>query len=787
MHKHMNKYILGLSLFIIALITGCSKEQRLSPNDVVPNGTEVALEVSFPGRTLARGGALRSGGTVPAQGYEQALQPGTILFYVFEDNGSGQPGKLKRIEPVTDLSDGVPEKGVTGKVFFRDHGKLHVVPTANLKLTKPERDKLLGSSFEDVSKTLITQPAGEPNWFPMAGEPVVVETASLSSTSEALRFNLERLSVRIDLVNETSTELGGRFELTGARLREGNIDRSFLMKGQTPALKVGEHGATALPAHKWIERDEQKNSDPNQMLMQLYTYENEPGELWIEVKGTFEGQPAEFRLPFRPAPKRNTLYRVAIRNTKTTDVPIEDPTAPKVEPGITVQDWIEGGVASIEPTQDRTQPVITTFEASDDRGTPTTAKHDATFGTEGDVNTMQTLTLSTPDRYTMKLTLKSKGTEPMVLVQKAEVPWIKVEPIGRPEISTDGRSQDFLVTFAKNADLFPRTALLEIQNRFYPDKVNPRQIKVEQPKAVTTMNQLAYWAKANVNNLNTFAAEVTEHNVYSMEAAGKLYQWGRNIPFSPFSESDKSLSVKIEKIDGNSADLWNPSVIIGSSNGYASMYSFDTKGLSWSQVVNKATNAPQSYKGTNGGDPSPVGYRLPTVAEARAIIADKRFISSFETVQQKSINQTGVAIRTGSTVEYLDFTSTYLCRADNVVYSLSLVDNSNKYTTAYRYEYRGNLGIKITSRHLGTSANSVDLNTIASPNFWETNAGSDVVRYLPTIGGHLLFNGKRGPSDISSFYWLDDGVEIAVNKTHISIADRRPSCSLGFFLRPVLK
>lgn len=767
MRQIIDKFSIYLLLVLLGLgSSSCSKELGRYSHPLLPSeaGEEVALTVNFPHRTLvghSQASSARSlRATIGAQDYEQSLQDGTIHFLVFEDDGTGQPGLLKRVEPVVELSHGLPETGVSGKVFFRDNGTLHVVPTANIKWTKEERDKLLGLSFAEVSKFIIKQPAGEHNWFPMAGEPVKLDTKTLGGTP--LNFYLERLSVRIDLVNETSDAKGGRFELTGARLREGNIDRSFLIKGQTPALAIGDatYGAVAIPANNWIERDETINSNPNQMYMQLYTYENVENTLWIEVKGTFKGEKAEFMLPFRPAPKRNTLYRVAIRNTKTTAVPIVDPNNPPVdpndpndpnhpdnpnypnnpaiEPAITTIDWAEGGVATLTPTQDKAQPVIVSFEP-----TTGTAQHTATLGTVGDVNTIQEIKLSTPESYQMKLKLHSAGSKPMVLAHTTDIPWITIEPAGKAHISIDGLTQEYLITFGANADLFARTAELEIQNRYYPDKISPRIIKITQPKATTTQNQLAYWAKANVDELNTFAAEVTAENATSPEAQGKLYQWGRNVPIKTPTPPVYSEVIK---------DFNNP--IIWDEKGYyfdnyktllqTKFPAYDwipipddmpkATSFNWVEIVNKSTAAPAKYIGNNGGDPSPIGYRLPYKDEWYAILPTERL----STREHLSMDQSARLVDIPEQITLrgdnapTDFTADYYSTGKNVMYSIKLKTESGEHTMAYKIEIVPHMYGKITARYIGKQ--NVNIDTVSTEAFWTQNAYSDVVRYYPLAG-----------------------------------------------------
>lgn len=764
MRHHFTKIGACFAAALMLALGSCTMERE--GERPLQYGESQVLSVSFPGRTLA-GGSTRSlrAGTIAAADYEKSLQKDHIFFYVFEDEG-GQPGRLKRIEPVTELAAGDVETGVTGKVFFRDAGTFHVVPTANLRLTKEERDALLGKTFAEVSKTLITQVAGEPDWFPMAGEPVKVETATLGTSAGSLRFDLERLTARIDLVNETSTANGGRFEITGARLikatrREagktirvgGDIDRSFLMKGQTPALKVGDptYGAVALNARIWVDRDPVKNTNPDEMKMQLYTYENEPGELAIEVKGTFEGKPAEFTLQFPPAVKRNTLYRVALRNPKTTDVPIVDPNNPTIEPAIRAIDWEEGGVSTIEPTQDTTKPVITFFDASTATGAAAPATHTATYTTGTEIGTIRSVSLKDDNAYTMKLTLKSKGAEPMVLVTKADAPWISVAPLGKAVISSEGLEQSYIVTFGKNVDLYSRSAVLEVQNRYFPDKVTPRTIQVTQPAAATSMNLLAYFANANVGELNRFAAVVTEDNASSPEVRGKLYQWGRNVPFT---YGDTGITFVTTKSNGNDALLWDKTKLIYTEGRPHTWHSFEgTKADTWESIVAKATNAPDWYKGTNGGDPSPAGYRLPARREMTCLFPryDIAHVSFSGAVDYRGVVE-NCLVRGASAPA--DFTADYYSTERNVIYALKMKGgDNNSRITAFRYEYRGVKGLKVTARHLGAAAAALDVKSIADKAYWATNAGSDVVRYLPCTG-----DGRRGYfySIDHSYTWCSD-------------------------------
>lgn len=793
MKQCIKQYSIWLLVGLVTLLASCSKELQRGeqPQQSTNLGDGVALTVCFPQRTLvgspsATPSKSLRGSTIGAQEYEQSLQEEAIFFLLFEDNGAGQIGRLKRVEQVKELSNGLPENGVTGKLYIRDSGVFYVLPTANIRWSNADRDKLLGLSFEEVSKYIVKQPAGEHHWFPMAGEPVKVDASTLGSSP--LNFYLERLSVRIDLVNETSDDKGGRFELTGARLRKGNIDRSFLVKGQVPALTIGDptYAAGEIETNNWIERDGTINSDPNHMCMQLYTYENVENTLYIEVKGTFKGEKAEFTLPFRPAPKRNTLYRVALRNTKTTDVPIEDPTQPLVEPGITVLDWTEGGVATLSPEQDKSQPVIVSMEPATDA-----TKHEVILATADDINTLQAIKLTSPERYQVRLKLHSKGTEPMLLVHNVDIPWVSVEPIGKAQISTEGLMQEYLISFGANADLFPRTAELEIQNRYYPNKITPCLIQITQAGTTDTKNQLAYWAKANVDELNTFATEVTERNYNSLDVIGKFYQWGRNVAF-PYTYGGQ-LEYTTTKPSYNDPLVWDKKII--KISGLPDHWSREPlqEGDTWTSIVAKAASAPAWYKGTNDGDPSPNGYRLPTYGEVCLLFPTD--ILASKDVFGKSLSYTSdlynCSVRGESNM--VEVRDKYFSDGQGTIYALKLMSNDHKYLTAFRYEMK-HFALKVCAVYIGEAGATLGIEDIAKASFWDSNIDNVVVRYFPVRGFYSWRDGVEVLLPSFALYYTSDVVAYysSLKVSHMKI---RSLAVYNFFggtvnavnLRPVLK
>lgn len=98
-----------------------------------------------------------------------------------------------------------------------------------------------------------------------------------------------------------------------------------------------------------------------------------------------------------------------------------------------------------------------------------------------------------------------------------------------------------------------------------------------------------------------------------------------------------------------------------------------------------------------------------------------------------------------------DYTADYYSTKQNVIYALKMKSADNSQLTAYRYEYRGILGLWITARPLGTAGAGVTVEQVADEEYWKTNAYGDVKRYLPATGGLGIF-GKPYVMD-NGLYW----------------------------------
>jgi hypothetical protein len=564
---------------------------------------------------------------------------------------------------------------------------------------------------------LVTQPAGTPNAFAMASEPLEVTIPDPQSGTPApsLSFLLERLSARIDIENLTTADGGGEFVLTGARLRLGDIDRSYLIKGQDPALTAGTDGAVHLPGIEWTE-NQGVSDDMKKMYAQLYTYENVANTLVVQVKGTFKGVPAQFDLPFGDkAVKRNTRYLVRVNNF----------TGNRVDFDIVVADWNEGGEVPFKPGTDATQPTVVAIAASDANGDPATQAHTLTYSSGTDPDNVTAIALDNPTLYYTKITVESPSMESMILVNRAEVPWLTVQELGQSKIVGGILRQEFLVTFGGTNDRYPRAAQLEIQNKFVPDKINPKLINVTQPGNAASTMLLARLSNANVGNLNQFATAITLDNVASDEVMGKYYQWGRNIPFDYANPT-----VSNTRVDANDPAVWGNDFITPTTEPYNwlnNAVADDT----WTTLVAKATSAPAGYTGTNGGDPCPNGWRLPENGEYFAMLPPRMWNEiNFNGNVSKKDHAEQITIGGATT----DYTADYYSTTKNVIYALKMKGADNAQLTAYRYEYRGHQGVWVIARHLGAAGTTVTVEEIAVDSYWASNASGDVIRYFPSAG-----------------------------------------------------
>lgn len=699
------KKILTLLLPAAFLLSACSNQDNIAGSDSQTN--DGAIEITFPGRTLA---PITYAGTYPADVTEKALSNARV--YVFSDN-NGQPDKLLQTEVLTLTAGGDSEGGVKGKFYMRRDGVLHLLATANLSLTKKEIERLEGRTFQEVSKTLITQEAGKANFFPMcatAPVKVTIPDVNSNSTRPKVSFTLERLSARIDIENLTTAK-NGEFVLTGARFRQ-SINQSYLVKGQTPELYYDDNlGSASLAAGPFVT-NKGVGGDMKKMYMQLYTYENTANQLIVEVQGLYKGQKADFAIPFTGRKvKRNTRYIVQLRNADD----ISHVTFNIVE----VKDWDEGGVSTLKPGTDAAMPTVTSIAATNDKGNAVAVQHTAN---NAEANKVTSIAVNTPEAYYLKVNVESPAMESRILINKAEYPWISISELGNATISGGKLQQTFLVKIGKNVDLYDRSAVLEVQNAYAPNKVTPKLITLTQKAATTSLNPVAWIAKAFVTDLNKFGPVVTDDN-FGQNNLAKRYQWGRN-------KTDLTGGNEKASMQATDTRLWSSNKVFLGDN--INMYNSDLVSVkSWKEAIAKSTNAPASYKGNNDGDPSPKGWHLPTLYEAMVIACRLWTFEGSTNFFSGAVNAQNVK----ETVKFhgenapLAVTSDYYSTEKNVLYALRFKGANNKYLTAFKFTYRY-LGVVVQTRYLGEKGASVKVEDIANENYWDQPASSDVVRYI---------------------------------------------------------
>ncbi|EFB93824.1 hypothetical protein, partial [Prevotella bivia] len=491
-----------------------------------------------------------------------------------------------------------------------------------------------------------------------------------------------------------------------------SINQSYLVKGQTPELYCKDNlGSVALAIGPFVP-NKGVSGDMKKMHMQLYTYENKADELIVEVQGLYKGQKAQFAIPFTGRKvKRNTRYIVQLRNADD----ISHVTFNIVE----VKDWDEGGVSTLKPGTDAAMPTVKSIAASNDKGTAATAHHTAN---NAEANKVTSINVTTPEAYYLKVNVESPAMESRILINKAEYPWISVSELGTANISGGKLQQTFLVKIGKNVDLYDRSAVLEVQNAYAPNKVAPKLITLTQKAATTSLNPVAWIAKAYVTDLNTFGPVVTDDN-FGQKNLGKLYQWGRN-------KTDLTGGNEKASMQATDARLWSSNKVFLGDN--INMYNSALPSVkSWKEAIAKSTNAPASYKGNNDGDPSPKGWHLPKWEEAMVITYYVWTFDGAQTFFSGAVNAQNVK----ETVKFhgekapLSITSDYYSTEKNVAYALRFKGANNKYLTAFKFTSRYP-GVVVQTRYLGEKGASVKVQDIANENYWNQSAGSDVVRYI---------------------------------------------------------
>ncbi len=756
------KYLGLLIPTMLLALSSCSKDEIVERGAEEVPQTERKITLLFPDNTLAA--PTTYAGTFAADAEEKAISHARM--FIFSDDGNNQPDKLIGVEELK-LEAGDNEVGVKAHFFLPYDGKLHLVATANLKEVKEKIERLKGTKFSNFSSMLITQPAGEANFFPMVSEPVSVDY-QIGATAPSMKFVLERLSVRIDIENHTFNDPGKAyaFTLKEARMKTVNLSQSYLMKGQMPLLKWGDtKGTVHYDDHSWV----QCPAGSTKLYKGLYTYENldmttyestssdERHRKRIEVSGTMfnpdtqQEANVQFNCLINQPLKRNTRYVLRLENSKDKN---------KIGFKLVVKDWDEGGEIEKTPEVDKAQPLLKAIDGS--------GKHKLQYKGAQTMANVSGINVTTADAYKLNLKLESEAIGSRILINKADYPWVSLKEVGQASIQNGKFVQTFEVSLGKNIDYYPRALELELQNAYSPNPLTSQKIVLVQAASkAKSLNPLAYLANANVDELNTFATPTTMMTLGNEETLGKFYQWGRNIPISWDFTANKVLADYSNKMsNGNDPLLWTKNMIVlgGSDSEMYLAHTFsESAGLkdgdTWKEVVAKATNAPAYYKGNNGGDPSPKGYHIPTINEIKLIIpiVEGTYKGTDFSHKKKWTKKYTIPFFGETSAEEFDVESLgggfghgYLITLKNAY--------GNKYLTAYHYEWLG-LGVKVTARHLGPQGASLKVEDIANEDYWAQNAGSDVVRIMSAgylgVGAPPFSEKSYVLSRGSAFMWGD--------------------------------
>ena len=358
--------------------------------------------------------------------------------------------------------------------------------------------------------------------------------------------------------------------------------------------------------------------------------------------------------------------------------------------------------------------------------------------------------------------------------------WIDVE---RSDVDFDSSvtagvyTRTFRLSFEAN-DL-PDEQFRELTLRFRntTDVTVYKEIKVRQ---IYLPNMLSRYSKANVAELNTFGAEITEDNFYTLTGSqrGYYYQLGRNLPL----KDGGTYAADVTQINWSNADLlWTDNKFLTSDPLYLDQKAEDT----WSDFVKKAANAGASnnYIGMNMnpsavypgetpyGDPCPPGWHLPSKPEHYAFaIGTKgtgsndlyRFSGTYGPYNVNEGRVGGLAVRDRSGVRWDYWHKDYsrasykstgsFTNGDNEtiryskfkpIYAVKFIsaDNYDVYENAlkgaFKYEILDNSGnyyLKITYRHLGEYSEIINANDILSDSFWQEANVEYYSSILPLYG-----------------------------------------------------
>ena len=410
---------------------------------------------------------------------------------------------------------------------------------------------------------------------------------------------------------------------------------------------------------------------------------------------------------------------------------------------------------------------------------------------------------------------------------------VEVVLAGRPDLSgswVDELNSDVDYGISETGGVYTHKFRLSFKANDLPDEKfreltlrfrkvsNPGLYKDIKIRQVYLPNVMSRYSKANVAELNTFGAEITEANFATLtgDQVGYRYSWGRNIPL----KWGVARTTEAATVSDDDVQLWDDTKFL--NGGFSSL----AAGTSWSSKVANATSAPASYVGANNnastkysgpasvnpgvspyGDPCPAGWHLPNRDEYYTVAIGMKNVSGYEQVRftnnlsltaregnegvlndaysgvrwdywtrtrNNGTANTTIGRRDGSYAQYkgsesrtLDVTGAASFEYFKPIYAIKFISSGtynvfeDALRTAFKYEVKktsdDNFYLKISSRHLGeySTMTAAELETQSGAGFWESNNANDVTVIVPFYGvGHPTT--AYAYSNVHSYVWSSE-------------------------------
>ena len=252
------------------------------------------------------------------------------------------------------------------------------------------------------------------------------------------------------------------------------------------------------------------------------------------------------------------------------------------------------------------------------------------------------------------------------------------------------------------------------------------------------VNSLSRFATHNLDVLNTFAAGDEQ------TTKGKMYQWGRNIPFP--AEGDITIVGGIAA-SLNDPKIWSDDFIVSAAGSW---HPSPNRTDTWRSLIAQASSAPESYRGTNTrypGDPCPDGWHLPSPAEWTAILPFSGATYGFS-FNDHSDRSEAIDLDNDGTPE--DYLADYRKITDNSMVGLKYKGTS--LATAFKYEW-----ISATNAMKISAVRANAFTTIGQVRDASFDWSGAVVRYFPTAGNRSFGYGTIDATYSNmGFYWTSE-------------------------------